>query len=187
MGQADRNHLSTLGFRMKYDPNIEGRYGIKLVDEHRVRKEANFSTRESFEYIQAVVNHFIKNPDPMVVPVYSFEVLQEPSDRYGIFIYAYEMMRLGMLDNYERDILESCHAYYHTGIPYDVRNDLLARGWREYPKLMKFMNVVFSQQRYTDIHSGNFMKDQEGEYRIIDLEGFNGPPLSEAKNDWITR
>jgi hypothetical protein len=69
-----------------------------------------------------------------------------------------------------------------------VKRPELIFGWKEYPKLMNFINTVFSQKRYTDIHSGNFMKDEDGEYRIIDLEGFSGgAPLNQPKNDWIIR
>lgn len=175
---------------MKYDPNIESRNGITLIDEHRVRKEAQLSTREGFDYTRAVVKHFIRKPDPMVVPVYTFEVIEETPEkesRYGTYIYAYEMMRLGMLSRDERAVIDVSYPYYHNGIPVDVKHDILQMGWRSYPKLLKFLNVVFQQQRYSDIHSGNFMKDQDGDYRIIDLEGFNGSPLNQPKNDWITR
>jgi hypothetical protein len=176
---------------MKFDNNIESRYGIKLVDEFTVRKEAQLSTFESFEYIQAVVNHFINHPDPMVVPVYNFTVIEktdEKDSRYGRYVYSYEMKRLGMLDEDERAVLDNAYPYYHSGIPVDVKNPNLQRGWDQYPKLMKFINEVFAQKRYTDIHSGNFLKDEDGEYRIIDLEGYTGGvPLNQPKNDWITR
>lgn len=176
---------------MIYDKNIESRFGIKLVDEFTVRKEAQLSTLEAFEYIQAVVNHFIKNPDPMVVPVYNFTVIEktdQADSRYGRYVYSYEMMRLGMLNEDERDILDHAYRYYYNGIPADAKEDCLKLGWKEYPKLMQFINTVFSQKRYTDVHSGNFLKDDEGEYRIIDLEGFGGAaPLNQPKNDWIIR
>ena len=175
---------------MKFDQNVEGRYGIKLVDEFTIRKEAHLSTRESFKYIQAVVNHFIHNPDPMVVPVYKFEVIESTDDdtRYGKYVYAYEMMRLGMLDEDERDVLDHAYRYYGKEIPADPIEESLRLGWKRYPKLMNFINTIFSQGRYTDIHSGNFLKDQDGEYRIIDLEGFTAfLPLDQEKNDWIIR
>lgn len=176
---------------MKFDPNIESRYGIKLVDELTVRKEAQVGSRETYEFVRAVINHFIRKPDPMVVPVYRFEAIEEKdegvSKRWGTYRYAYEMMRMGMLDRDERTVIDVAHPYYHNGIPVDVKHDILQMGWKSYPKMMKFLNKVFMQGRYTDIHSGNFMKDRDGEYRIIDLEGFGGCPLNQAKNDWITR
>jgi hypothetical protein len=177
---------------MKFDQNIESRYGITLVDEFTVRKEAQLSTREGFEYIQAVVNHFIRNPDPMVVPVYKFEVIEatpEDESRYGKYVYAYEMMRLGMLDQDERNVLDHSYQFINRkAIPSDTTITAIQHGWQACLNLMNFINTVFSQGRYTDIHSGNFMKDPEGQYRIIDLEGFSGgAPLNQPKNDWIIR
>lgn len=174
---------------MKFDQNIESRYGIRLVDEFTVRKEARLSTRENFTLVKAIVNHFINHPDPMVVPTYAFKVLQETNEKesnYGTYVYTYDMMRLGMLDSTERTIVDASNQFYHIGLSSDTKNDWIQRGIREYPELIKFMNTVFKQGRYTDIHGGNFMKDDEGNYRIIDLEGFMRAPLNRDENDWIT-
>lgn len=174
---------------MKYDPNIESRYGIRLVDEHTVRKEAQLGTKSHFEFVRSVVKHFIRHPDSMVVPVYRFETIEEKDEgetkTWGTYSYAYEMQRLGMLDNDERAIVDASHAFYRTGIPRDIKHDVLQMGWATYPKLMKFLNTVFKMGRYTDIHSGNFMKDEDGEYRIIDLEGFIY--AGTADNSWVSK
>ncbi len=163
----------------KYDENIESRYGIKLISDQVVRKEAGFSQRESFNWIKKLVNHLIVNPDPMVVPVYRFEVLQEEDDknneRWGTFRYAYEMMRLPMLDRAEKSLISTMCSLYHP-VTRDNPNPDVQKGWRELPKLMEFMNKVLADGHYTDLHNNNFLKDQEGEYRIIDLEGFRRYP-----------
>lgn len=162
----------------KYDENVEQRYGIKLLSDQVVRKEASFSQRNSLDWIMRLCNHLIANPDPMVVPIYRFEVLEEKPDNgsnWGVYRYAYEMMRLPMLDKEEKELITRAIGHYRPTTR-DVPDATLQRGWRELPKLMEFMNKVLADGHYTDLHNGNFLKDQDGEYRIIDLEGFHTYP-----------
>ena len=96
------------------------------------------------------------------------------------------MMRLGMLDESERDIIDISGRYYHAGLNQDTPNIHIKEACSTHPELIKFMNTVFSMDRYHDVHSGNFMKDEAGAYRIIDLEGFTKPQNSD-RDDWIIR
>jgi hypothetical protein len=174
---------------MKFRDDIESYYGLTLVgeDKARVRKEASFSTRECYIHTKAVINHFIRNPDPLVVPIYSFEELEATLDnQYGTYRYAYTMKRLGMLDSDERRIIDEFHSW-DSEVDRDHHSEWFRLGWKQYPTLMDFMNVVHRQKRYRDLHGGNFLKDENNDYKIIDLEGFSTYPLDQAINDWITR
>lgn len=164
---------------MKYDDNVEQRYGIKLVNDRVVRKEAQFSTRESFEWIRTLVLHLLTYPNPMVVPVYRFEVLEEvPSEQnsnWGTYRYAYEMMRLPMLSSEEKRLITTL-IQNRRPVNRDDPRPSIQEGWKEYPTLVEFMNRVLAEGSYTDLHDNNFLKDEEGNYRIIDLEGFGNYP-----------
>ena len=164
---------------MKYDDNVETRYGIKLVSDRVVRKEAQFSTRESFEWIRNLVLHLLVNPNPMVVPVYRFEVIEEVASKHnsnwGIYRYAYEMMRLPMLSSEEK-LLITRLIHNRRPVERDDPQPFVREGWKEYPSLVEFMNRVLAEGSYTDLHDQNFLKDEEGNYRIIDLEGFGSYP-----------
>lgn len=170
---------------MKYDENVESRYGITLVNDKVIRKEGLLGRRESLDYITRLINHLIMYPDPTVVPVYRFEVLEEkPESRtsgWGTFKYAYEMMRLPMLSREEKDAMNTFISNRHnlTGehVPPHVVSAKL-----EFPELFQFMSKVFSDGNYTDIHDGNFLKDEQGNYRIIDLEGFARYPGVDGRN-----
>jgi hypothetical protein len=115
----------------------------------------------------------------MVVPVFRFEVLEEVNEkrnpRWGVYKYAYEMRRLPMLDKDEKDLITRLIAQYRP-VTRDHVDPYIQRGWREYPALVEFMNQVLYDGFYTDLHNGNFLKDEEGNYRIIDLEGFSQYP-----------
>lgn len=176
---------------LKYDENVESRYGIKLVSDQVVRKEYGFGDRESFELIQKLCKHFIKNPDPMVVPVLRFELLEESKkdERFGTFKYAYEMKRLFMLTSEEKNIIETCiRSFFNHNQDLKLNPDYrMQSAWKENPALVEFMQKVLSQNRYNDLHSGNFLKDENEDYKIIDLEGFMRYPANGAHNDWITQ
>jgi hypothetical protein len=176
---------------LKYDENVEhGRYGIKLASDQVIRKEYGFGDKESFELIQRLCNHFINHPDPMVVPVLKFETLEEPKEgRFGTFKYAYEMKRLFMLTHEEKDIIETCiRSFFNHSHDLKANPDArMQRAWRDNSKLVEFMQVVLKQNRYNDLHSGNFLKDENEDYKIIDLEGFMRYPANGTGNDWITQ
>jgi hypothetical protein len=165
---------------MKYDDNVESRYGIILVNDRVVRKEAQVSTRANFEWIRKLVTHIMLNPNPMVVPIYRFETIEEelPSARngnWGTFKYAYEMMRLPMLDKAEKNLISKLISRYKP-VTRDDPDPAIQAGWKDYPVLVQFMNQVLADRYYTDLHNNNFLKDEEGNYRIIDLEGFSRYP-----------
>lgn len=164
----------------KYDENLDQRFGITLVSDTIVRKEASYGSQNAFEWIQKLTNHLIANPDPMVVPVYKFEVLeikQPNGSRWGTFRYAYEMKRLFMLDRAEKQLINDIiRADNYRPVDRVHHSPEITRGWRELPQLMEFMNRVLSDKLYTDIHNNNFLKDDDGSYRIIDLEGFSEYP-----------
>jgi hypothetical protein len=164
---------------IKYNHNLDFR--IKLVNDTVVRKTAKIH-REAFKVTQAVCNHFIRNPDPMVVPVYAFETLEEPKTVIGTYTYSYDMMRLGMLNSEEKIIIGQLVSEYHN------RDRSYPDERENYPRLVTFMNKVIKQGRFGDLHSGNIMKDLDEEYRLIDLESFwTGGNLGDYQYNWISK
>ena len=170
----------------------ELREEITLVSQTRVRKETGTSQVDVLEFMQRLVMHFISNPDPTVVPVYSFEYLDK--SYYGVHQYAYEMERLGELTRTEQKIIDLVGDQVSAGKSYPLEKsknikdaDLLLRGWDKYPELMIFLKRILEQDRYHDLHGGNIMKNVNDEYRLIDLEGFISHPLLGNQNAWISQ
>lgn len=162
---------------MKYDENVETRYGITLASDQIVRKEASFSRKESFDWMRTLVLHLISAPNPMVVPVFSFEDLSESPKRGEYqYRYAYQMMRLFMLTREEKDFIDVLARKRRGNNLRDTDDPVVLQGKKELPDLFNFMMQVIEQGHYNDIHDGNFLKDDQGNYRIIDLEGFTTYP-----------
>jgi hypothetical protein len=157
--------------------------GLQILDGLKVRKTARCSMEHTFRFMDALINHFIRQPDPTVVPVYQFLNLSTASR----FEYSYDMDLLGMLSDDEKMLvshygsLQDRHgrsAYMHSAM---INKE------REYPHLFSFLKELTIQGRYYDLHGGNIMIDLEGNYRVIDLEGFHYRNLSHQDNNWITR
>ena len=122
----------------------------------------------------------MKNPDPLVVPVYSFlsKVEIEPAPgRSGSYSYQYDMMRCGILPVDQRDFVcevgDSHELYGRRVFEKDAelryKSDL-------YPELACFLEEVIFRGEYWDLHSGNVMFNEDGEYVLIDMEGFVREP-----------
>jgi len=161
-------------------------YGITVLDDGvTVRKTANVSRDVTYIFIETLINHFIRNPDPLVVPVYNFEFI---SHKGGMYSYSYDMMRLSMLSITEKKLIDRIGDLYdsHVAKACFLKYEEYP-GADEYPELFRFLTEVTTGGKYWDIHSGNIMMDPDGNYRLIDLEGFLKTPLELEVNDWISR
>lgn len=170
--------------------------GLEYVgDGWTIRKTATCKGNETFKFISTLCRHLIAHPDPMVVPIYSFEYLGAYGD--NTHKYQYDMRRLGDLCK------EEIQAVWQVGeawraespdparifVPKEVMKDYITtdQAWAKYPKLMNFLQEVVKLDRYHDLHGENVMMDEEENYRLVDVEGFLNNPLSNPSNTWITR
>lgn len=176
---------------IKYDDNVESRYGIKLLDDKTIKKHAQLGTKEQYDIMQAILLHFMEHPDPMVVPVYGYELVQGPpadaAPTYATHVYTYTMKRLAMLNEEEKNLIHYHSTIYYHGLNYlhTKEQDEYMAAAKLYPELQKFMDKVREMGRYTDIHDNNFLKDEDENYKIIDLEGFIRTPWDRSENDWL--
>jgi hypothetical protein len=169
-------------------PDISNTPFLSIVGKERhIRKKAYIHNCKDFLHVQTIIKHFIRNPDPLVVPAYNYEMISgDLNDRYGQFHYSYDMKRLFKLTKMERDWVDEAgyvkwNHYSFNTLEWGTRS-------KENPTLVGFLKEVIAQNKYNDFHSGNFLKDNDGSYRIIDLEGFlKGESIDDPCNDWITR
>lgn len=159
-------------------------FKLELITDSVVKKNGRYSLIESIDQTRQIVKHFIRHPDPMVVPVYEwFEGSKDPK---GWFTYSYTMKRLCVLSEMERRIIAHCIFLYEKNFSMENTECLLKMGRKVYPTLEPFMEEVISQGRYVDLHNGNFLKDETGAYKIIDVEGFLKFPYDTRDLSWIT-
>jgi len=99
------------------------------------------------------------------------------------------MERLGLLSKEERKLIDDCGvAQDYLGIDFWSKSSEEFRfKFKDNPKLALFVQCLSEQGRYWDLHSGNIMMDMDGNYKVVDLEGFLNTPLELPENNWIIR
>ena len=166
---------------LNYNNNLP--YGLEIIDDCVVRKTAQLSSKDGYDFLKQLVTKQIRNPDPSIVPVYKFRNI---GFNRGTYRYQYDMLRMGMISREEKDIIN--RAAYEWKNKFNIANSdhpVLGEARKTYPKLMLFLEEQTYLGRYWDLHSGNIMLDEDLNYRFIDLEGFIKYPLLDRKNDWI--
>lgn len=188
---------------IKYATRLPPGKPVKLLKNDIVRKTVRTSLPSTLAFIEAVVKHFIAYPDPMVVPVYTFKILPSKGVSKYDHSYQYDMMRLGLLSQEERNLIDyagdlqdsygvdtfrSLATIALQGNVYQRERAMKVAGsQQDYPVLFQFLKTLIEQDRYHDTHSGNIMMDMESNYRVLDLEGYIWQPLDDSRNDWIKR
>lgn len=169
------NHINE---QSKY-PNLPFNGPLKIVNYMTIRKTVRTKDKDIVIFMEALIHHFMDHPDPMVVPVYNFKVICKPYD----YLYSYDMKQLQCLTNKEKKLIDTIGDLYeeYGYEACDQYKDL------ENPKLMNFLHTLIKSGKYWDIHSGNILKDEYGNYKLIDLEGFLNCPLNHKSNNWISR
>jgi len=175
---------------IKYATNLPAGSPLEILPNNLVRKTWTTYNKEWFDYMEALINHFINHPNPKVVPVYNFfsyldgEMLSKKS-----YSYSYDMMRCGILPQEDRrliDLMGDLNERHGQGYQY-LENDIVVPLAESNKKLYNFMMEVILENEYWDIHSGNILMNEDGDYCLIDLEGFMRLPLNDPRNNWITR
>lgn len=155
---------------------------VEILDNGNVRKTLVNRNPDWMKYMTALLGHFTKHPEPHVVPIYDYQILSDSS-------YQYDMMRCGLLTDDERmfiSIVGDLHDRYKIAAC-QVKDAELMAYKDKHPKLFKFLQMIVEEDRYWDIHSGNILLNEDGEYCLIDLEGYMRLPLLQAGNNWIDR
>lgn len=139
---------------------------LSFLDNLIVRKHASIS-KLRFEKFQSIIKSLINSPIYNVVPIYKFEII---SDAIEEVQYYYDMKRLYPLEHEEKLIINSCEDNLFQ--PWEDEIKLISLGKEKYPNLIKFLSEVIKDLHYKDLHGGNVMKDEIGNYLLIDVEGF---------------
>jgi hypothetical protein len=167
--------------------NVNGKMIHSVIDyigNTVVRKTSICEDPYSMEFMEALINRFIMSHHDLVVPVFNYVKIKK-------LVYTYDMSRLNSLSKEEEKLVDlisdieiKTNKPYDKIIPYLDDRHPIARD--KFPGLVSFIETVYLENRYHDIHGGNVMIDHLGNYKLIDLEGFNSPPLSDIDNLWIT-
>src|SRR5271170_4449525 len=129
---------------------------LKYVgDGFTVRKTSLPSDKETLDFMQALCQHLIAHPDPLVVPVVGFQNLGQGSNFK--YTYSYDMVRMGDISQDERDIIwevvrakgawaNSKYCSAPTTDPLHIFREDAAispqKAWQNYPQLMHYLEQI---------------------------------------------
>lgn len=139
----------------------------------------------TYKYISKVINYLIGYPDPVFAHVYEHVFLGEYSriawgnrkQRY--YLYYYVMEKLQSLSEEERKVFDTIVSHEDRGkkknfSPERIKNILseLALGLDFDMEKVKFFceNFKKSPVSHLDIHPRNIMKDNTGNFKLIDFD-----------------
>ena len=164
---------------------------LKYLDRNTIRKTAVCSIENTVNFVEKLCQHLMVRPDPDIVPIYSFKRL---GTNHKTYKYQYDMQAMLMLTTEERQAIMACVDLWEENECYPsnwqsskYKFDEMMLGWAQYPELMRFMDRLYKENRYHDIHDGNIMIDEQDNYRIIDLEGYIYHDLNDPMNDWFNK
>lgn len=171
---------------IKYATRLPPGKGVELLDNGLVRKTEHRGFKEAYQFMVNLINHFISHPDPLVVRVHELHILPA---WHGMPTYAYDMDQCGILSADERAFINRVGALWdeHQTRACQQDDPGLLYYKASFPKLFEFLKTVVEQDRYLDLHSGNVMMNPDGDYCLIDLEGFLKFPLERSSNDWVLK
>ncbi len=138
-------------YRTKYSfelDNIEFKEDSKLVV-----KKSRLTHPNGLKHFGSFMKDVINRPDPTIVRVFDFKELGRDQHWH---VYTYTMEELLSLSDADEHAVDRFITE-----PENISNI----------KLRKFLTKIWNNG-YRDVHSGNVMKDNKNNYKVIDLEGF---------------
>jgi hypothetical protein len=153
--------------KLEYPTELPYWKGIYFIPDNKgVQKIGSWydegQTKNTFQFL----NYLKNNRHPSIVTILNCQSSAENS-------YSYEMPLMANLLESEKDLislLSESEEYASLKRQYRYK---IYRLKKKHPKLFHFLKRVMSWGVYNDLHSDNVMKDQYGNYKLIDIEGFS--------------
>jgi hypothetical protein len=173
-----------------FDKFLPAKTGIKLVNEHTIKKTGSSPSPMRREIVRNLVKWSSSKNNTIAVSARNFKELR---DHGGLYYYSYEMMRLGRLSGEQKFVVKMIAdwIYDHHLDPFNPsylskdHQQLINKFWDNHRDLMLFLLHIVKDGRYKDLHEGNVMIHPEDEsFRLIDLEGFMQGGMS---CDWLNK
>jgi hypothetical protein len=144
--------------------------GLCLIDQFSVRKTATLHG-ERFRKFNSFMKDLVGSYRDDIVPIFDFKIIDcQPGGDDEIYKYSYDMMRLYPLCDDEKDIIDAC--YNNLGTVWENESKTLLMGKDLYPSLVRFLRRALFELKYKDMTVDNVMKNEDGIYFLIDIEGF---------------
>jgi hypothetical protein len=152
--------------KLQYPTELPNWKGVSFTkDQKRVRKDNSWFDESRVDRTVQFLKYLIKNPHPTIVTILNCRRISSNE-------YSYFMPLMANLSNSEAELTD---LYTSGNSNSDYRKANLKRISflkKKHPKLFQVIKKIESWGTYHDLHEGNLMRDQYGNYKLIDIEGF---------------
>ena len=142
------------------------KYNSRVIKIVTVTSEDTEYHQKNYKKLKTIISWAKKNSNPGVAKIFAFGKFKLS----GIEYYYYVMEKLEKLPRkYQNERFSEliCEAYL-----YDSDSQLI--DFLD-PKIKRFITWALEMPfKYLDCHSGNIMKNKNGNLKFVDLEGFEG-------------
>lgn len=152
--------------KLQYPTELPNWKGVSFTkDKKKVRKENSWFDDSRVDRTVRFLKYLRKNPHPTIVTILNYRRIS-PND------YSYFMPLMAELSNSESELVDLYTSGEHNSDYRRANRKRISYLKTKHPKLFQVIQKIESWRTYLDLHEGNLMRDQYGNYRVIDIEGF---------------
>lgn len=152
--------------KLQYPTELPHWKGVHFLPDNKgVQKTDSWGDERRVSRTVSFLNYLKNNPHPTIVPILDYRVISYRE-------YSYDMPLMAELSDSESELV-GLFTEASEGSVYRAKNrHKIYRLGKKHPKLYQVIKKLNSWKTYIDLHEGNVMKDQYGNIKLIDIEGF---------------
>lgn len=141
---------------------------LKLFNENK--KELGFVSETEVKNKITAIKAVVKSNSEIIVPIHKIDYVKY-SDKFYIY---YIMDRLQEVPYYEASVLVTALDEIDDIFNYhSVNNGIIRQMMKCFSPEAKTFGSKILRSDYWDLHAFNIMRNAEGQYKLIDIEGFS--------------
>lgn len=150
--------------KLQYPTELPSWKGLSFLPDNKGARKIAYGDSTRTNRTLALLSYLKNNPHPTIVSILDFS-------RVSSYQYSYDMPLLAYLSDTEYKLVTLLSRGNETNRKNNKKKILELE--KKHPKLTQVIKKIKSWAIYGDLHGGNVMRDRYGNYRLIDIEGFN--------------
>lgn len=150
--------------KLIYPTELPSWKGMSFLPDKKGARKTDWGEPIRARGMFALLSYLKNNPHPTIVTILDCNLVSSRE-------YSYDMPLLAFLSNSERKLVNLLSLGSEASRQQNIKEIRLLE--KKHPKITQVVKKINSWKVYGDLHGGNLMRDRYGNYKLIDLEGFN--------------
>jgi hypothetical protein len=152
--------------KLQYPTELPDWKGVSFTkDQKKVRKENSWFDESRVDRTVRFLKYLRKNPHPTIVTILNCRRISSNE-------YSYFMPLMAELSNSHAELVDLYTSGTSDSDYRKANSKRISFLKKKHPRLFQVIKKIESWGTYHDLHEGNLMRDQYGNPKLIDLEGF---------------